>query len=92
MARNQEKAQSTLSRWLAQQKAESGQPTQKQKRPHLASLVDTVKEAEKWRNQILREVSSQVVLIQNGTKIRLNNMIYGILKTERKTQSLTNLI
>jgi pre-mRNA-splicing factor ISY1 len=67
MARNQEKAQSTLSRWINQQKQENGQSTSKTKRPYLASLCDNLKDAIKWRGQILREVSAQVTLIQNGT-------------------------
>jgi pre-mRNA-splicing factor ISY1 len=66
MARNEEKAKSTLSRWIKQQRTENGQAPQKQKRPYLASLCDNLKEAIKWRSQILREVSSQVTLIQNG--------------------------
>jgi len=66
MARSEEKAKSALSRWVAQQRAESGQAPQKQKRPYLASLCDNLKDATKWRAQILREVASQVTLIQNG--------------------------
>lgn len=65
MARSQEKAQSVLSRWLAQKKSDSGD-TISRKRPYLASLVNNLKEAQRWRSQILREVSFQVTLIQNG--------------------------
>ena len=67
MARSEEKAKSSLSRWIAQQKAENGEGPVKAKRPYLASLCDNLKDAIKWRSQILREVSSQVTLIQNGT-------------------------
>lgn len=70
MARPEEKAKSSLSRWLAQQRQENGQAPQKQKRPYLASLCDNLKDATKWRAQILREVSAQVTLIQNGTMTR----------------------
>ncbi|XP_049852192.1 pre-mRNA-splicing factor ISY1 homolog [Schistocerca gregaria] len=62
MARNEEKAQSVLSRWIAQQKGEN---KKKQKRPYLASLVNNLKEAEKWRAQILREISTNITNIQN---------------------------
>lgn len=66
MARSEEKAKSSLSRWISQQKSENGQAPQKAKRPYLASLCDNLKDAIKWRGQILREVASQVTLIQNG--------------------------
>ena len=85
MSRNQEKAQSTLSRWINQQKQESGQGTGKTKRPHLASLCDNLKDAIKWRGQILREVSAQVTLIQNESldefKVRdMNDAINKLLR------------
>lgn len=66
MARSQEKAQSSLSRWISQQRADNNPSSQQTKRPHLASLCDNLKEAIKWRGQILREVAAQVTLIQNG--------------------------
>ena len=35
------------------------------KRPHLASMAASVHEAEKWRGQIVKEISRKVLLIQN---------------------------
>lgn len=67
MARPEEKAKGALNRWIAQQRAEAGKGPVHQKRPHLAHLCDNLKEAIKWRGQILREVSSEVTLIQNGS-------------------------
>jgi pre-mRNA-splicing factor ISY1 len=85
MARPEEKAKSSLSRWIAQQRAENGQAPQKQKRPYLASLCDNLKDATKWRAQILREVAAQVTLIQNESldeyKIRdMNDAINKLLR------------
>ncbi|KIZ04778.1 putative Pre-mRNA-splicing factor ISY1 like protein [Monoraphidium neglectum] len=63
MARNQEKAQSMLNRFLAGKEAEKRGP--KQRRPYLASEVTDLNEADKWRQQILREIGKKVMEIQN---------------------------
>ena len=84
MARNEEKAQSMLNRWVKvslQQSCgaqlltpclqlKSGAIDDNAKRPHLASLASTVHEAEKWRGQIVKEISRKVLLIQNRQAIR----------------------
>ena len=58
MARNEEKAMSMLARWL---RARSGEEEKKlERRPHLASLCETLPECEKWRQQILREITKKV--------------------------------
>lgn len=64
MARNQEKAQSMLNRYLAGRQEESKGP--KQRRPYLASECDDLNEADKWRQQILREIGRKVLEIQNA--------------------------
>ena len=64
MARNEEKAQSMLNRFLAGKKEEQGQP--KQRRPYLASECLDLVEADKWRQQILREIGKKVMEIQNA--------------------------
>lgn len=61
MARSHEKAMSTLSRWR-QAQAETV-PT---KRPYLAELCEDLQDAEKWRKQIIGEISNLVMLIQNA--------------------------
>lgn len=64
MARNQEKAQSMLNRYLAGRQEEFKGP--KQRRPYLASECDDLNEADKWRQQILREIGRKVLEIQNA--------------------------
>lgn len=64
MARNEEKAQSMLNRFLAAKQDEKRGP--KSKRPYLASECNDLNEADKWRQQILREVGRKVMEIQNA--------------------------
>eukprot|EP00983_Pelagomonas_calceolata_P126747 1161337-Pelagomonas_calceolata.AAC.2 len=64
MARNEEKAQSTLNRYLAAKVEEERGP--KQKRPFLATECRDLNEADKWRQQILREIGKKVMEIQNA--------------------------
>lgn len=59
-----------------------------QKRPFLATDVEDLPEAERWRNQIIREVSKEVTNIQNGSlgehKIRdLNDKINKLLREKK---------
>lgn len=86
MARSSEKALSTLSRWRqAQADGDSKRP---KKRPYLAELCDDLKEAEKWRKEIINEISNHVMLIQNAGlgefKIRdMNDHINKLLREKR---------
>jgi len=64
MARNQEKAQSMLNRYLAGRQEDVRGP--KQRRPYLASECHDLNEADKWRHQILREIGRKVLDIQNA--------------------------
>lgn len=64
MARNEEKAQSMLNRFLAGKQAEAR--PEKQKRPYLASECHDLNESDKWRQQILREIGKKVMEIQNA--------------------------
>lgn len=54
----------TLARWRAAQ--EGGGQQQKSRRPYLASECEDLREAEKWRNQVISEVARKVSQIQNG--------------------------
>lgn len=65
MARNQEKAQSTLYRFRQAQAAELGLPPANAKRPRVANRVNNLREAEKWRGEVLREISRKVSKIQD---------------------------
>ncbi|KAF4031691.1 Isy1-like splicing family [Phytophthora infestans] len=64
MARNEEKAQSLLNRWTSMK--QDFADTFKNRRPYLASQCDTLKDAERWRRQIIREISKKVADIQNA--------------------------
>ncbi|KAI9026803.1 Isy1-like splicing factor [Hyaloraphidium curvatum] len=65
MARNQEKAQSMLYRFREAQRAELGLGDENEKRPYLASMVDTISGCEKWRSQIVKEITREVARIQD---------------------------
>ncbi|KAI8469333.1 MAG: Isy1-like splicing factor [Monoraphidium minutum] len=64
MARNAEKAQSMLNRFLAGKEADKRGP--KSRRPYLATECGDLNEADKWRQQILREIGKKVMEIQNA--------------------------
>ena len=53
-----------MCRLLASKAAEAKGP--KQKRPYLATECHNVVEADKWRQQILREIGRKVMEIQNA--------------------------
>jgi hypothetical protein len=63
-ARNQQKAMLLLNRFYDMQQGK-GEFRQKAKRPHLATDCDDVKRAERWRVQVIREISRKVSQIQN---------------------------
>ncbi|KAJ1034534.1 hypothetical protein NDA18_001390 [Ustilago nuda] len=66
MARNQEKAQSMLYRFREAQATSLGlSPKPNVRRPRLASTVTSLKEAEKWRGEVIREISRKVSKIQD---------------------------
>lgn len=63
MARNEEKAQSMLNRFITMKAEEKKKP--KERRPYLASECRDLAEADKWRQQILREIGRKVAEVQN---------------------------
>ncbi len=67
MARNQEKAQSMLYRFREAQSASLGLSSSSKnvRRPRLASSVTSLKECEKWRGDVIREISRKVSKIQD---------------------------
>lgn len=86
MARNQEKAQAMLNRFI--QAKRDAVTAVDQKRPFLASDVEDVNECERWRASIIREVSKAISGIQNGSlgehKIRdLNDQINKLLREKK---------
>nr|CCA17260.1 premRNAsplicing factor ISY1 putative [Albugo laibachii Nc14] len=64
MARNEEKAQSLLNRWTSMKQDFAN--TFKNRRPYTASLCHTLRDAEKFRRQIVREISRKISDIQNA--------------------------
>ena len=70
MARNSEKAQSMLFRFRAAQAAESGVfllPSAGTRRPKAPSTISQMPACEKWRGQILKEVSRKITKIQDDS-------------------------
>jgi pre-mRNA-splicing factor ISY1 len=64
MARAAEKAQGLLNRWTTYQtdlRAGSAK-----RRPYLSSECKVLPEAEKWRRELVKEISEKVELIQNA--------------------------
>lgn len=85
MARNAEKAMTTLARWRAAKEAETGA---KDRRPYLASECTDLSKCEKYRLEIIREISKKVTQIQNAGlgefRIRdLNDEINKLLREKR---------
>lgn len=84
MARNEEKAQSMLNRYLREQRGgERGR-----RRPALASHCDDVEEATRWRAQVERDIRLRVSEIQNpalgdARTRELNDMINKLLRERR---------
>ncbi|XP_023331985.1 pre-mRNA-splicing factor ISY1 homolog [Eurytemora carolleeae] len=67
MARNSEKAMTALARWRRGKEEEEGIISKKnEKRPYLATECDNLGEAERWRGQVIREISKNVTAIQNA--------------------------
>ncbi|KAK3180486.1 NineTeen Complex (NTC) component [Lecanicillium sp. MT-2017a] len=66
MARNSEKAQSMLFRFREAQAADLGIiDTGRARRPKLITQVDSIPVCEKWRGQVLKEISRKVSRIQD---------------------------
>lgn len=82
MARNSEKAMTTLARWRA---AHLDNVKEQERRPYLATECTDLDKAEKFRRQIIGEVSKKVAQIQNAGlgefKLRdLNDEINKLLR------------
>ncbi|KAG8216201.1 Isy1-like splicing factor [Butyriboletus roseoflavus] len=88
MARNEEKAQSMLYRFREAQAAELGLGTRGDRRPKMASACKSLRECERWRGEILREISRKVSKIQDAGltdyEVRdLNDEINKLLREKR---------
>ncbi|ESK85594.1 pre-mrna-splicing factor isy1 [Moniliophthora roreri MCA 2997] len=88
MARNEEKAQSMLYRFREAQAAELGLGTRADRRPRMASACKSLRECERWRGEILREISRKVSKIQDAGltdyEVRdLNDEINKLIREKR---------
>ncbi|KAH8112817.1 Isy1-domain-containing protein [Phellopilus nigrolimitatus] len=88
MARNEEKAQSMLYRFREAQAAELGLGVRGDRRPRMASACKSLRECERWRGEILREISRKVSKIQDAGltdyEVRdLNDEINKLLREKR---------
>lgn len=87
MARSAEKAMAILSRWTTMM-ANEGKPEKVTKRPYLATECNNLPEADKWRRQVIRDISKRVAQIQNAGlgefRIRdLNDEINKLIREKR---------
>lgn len=65
MARNEEKSQSMLFRFRESQAAELGLVGRTDRRPRVASSCKDLRQCERWRGEILRDISRKVSKIQD---------------------------
>ena len=77
MARNEEKAQSMLNRWLAYKRSLTENPKEELgRRPRDPKVCGDLKKAEAWRMQLVREIGKKVVEIQNESlgEVRIRDL------------------
>lgn len=90
MARPAEKARAMLNKWVALKERGNDNPAaaqQKKRRPNLASECEHLADAERYRGQIVREISDAIAKIQNPAlgehEIReLNDKINQLMRTK----------
>lgn len=63
--RNEEKAHAMLNRWVAMKKELNSRT--KDKRPYLSTECNNLQECERWRGQIIKEITKKVADIQNAS-------------------------
>ncbi|KAG5458599.1 MAG: Isy1-like splicing factor [Olpidium bornovanus] len=78
MARNEEKAQSMLYRFREAKNAELGIRTGPERRPKLALEVNQLSDAERWRQQVIRDISRKVSKIQDGEEREKEQALAGL--------------
>jgi hypothetical protein len=66
MARNEEKSNAILNKWIAMQKGHA-KGLVARKRPLSPAECSNLVDAEYWRRDAIRTISSKVMEIQNGT-------------------------
>lgn len=66
-----------LYRFREAQAAELGLGTRSDRRPRMASACKSLRECERWRGEILREISRKVSKIQDGPSQRFVHVVCG---------------
>ena len=64
MARNEEKAQLMMNKWVTMKQQFNAGVSER--RPYLATDCDNLTDAERWRRDIVREITKKVAEIQNA--------------------------
>jgi pre-mRNA-splicing factor ISY1 len=65
MARPAEKARAMMNKWVAMRDGEEKSKPSFKRRPHLASECEHLADAERYRGQIVREITDKIAKIQN---------------------------
>jgi len=76
-----------LYRFREAQAAELGLGTRGDKRPRMASACNSLRDCERWRGEILREISRKVSKIQDGMSIILQFVRQGSLPSLGENES-----
>jgi pre-mRNA-splicing factor ISY1 len=69
-----------LYRFREAQAAELGLGTRSDRRPKMASACKSLRDCERWRGEILREISRKVSKIQDGARLSTNCLVNLNLK------------
>lgn len=82
--KNEEKAHAMLNRWVAIKKELNSRS--KEKRPKLSTECTNLQDCERWRNQIIKEITKKVADIQNASlgEFRIREMNDDINKLFRE--------
>lgn len=86
MARNSEKAQSMLYRFRESQALEMGMGNRVkgERRPRMASSVSSLRDCERYRGDILRDIGRKVGKIQDGMSVPLSSSNVQMSRCEGK--------
>ena len=76
MARNEEKAQAMLNRWIKMKRMLHSKEVEE--RPTLADECSSITKCEKWRQQIIQEIVKKMNDIQNAGKYNYRILIIFI--------------
>jgi len=90
MARNEEKSKSMYNKWQTLKKEQHGElGVTSARRPHLAQMCKSLGEAEKWRRELVNDITRKISQIQNASlgeaQIReLNDDINKLMRTKHQ--------